>query len=353
MNPTQVGVNALPIQGKRDAPRTFKGSYDQVEDFLKTMDKLFARYQVTLDDEKVEAILPYCSSKVQDFVRSSPSFTTPNWNELKEDMMEYYDAERATLKFSPKHIGGFIKMWNAMEITDLVQWKKYYREFFSMARVLVNREEISEKDFKTYFWLGLPKSTRLKFEPILQAQIKNYDASVPYTIDQIRAVARNYFQRNKFTDRVVHPLDYELEDNSDSDSEESSSSSESESDYNRKKKKKYKKKPLKRTKHTKRSVEKERPTQQYQGPEQEIEGMIQQLNTMSLNDPTYGHLYFKVMRLDTSGIAQKCIYREPLRITQPQVTPAATRSPMVATGRPLSSPQKPPATFPNNLPTWN
>jgi dsDNA-binding SOS-regulon protein len=126
MNPTQVGVNSLPIQGKRDAPRTFKGSYDQVEDFLKTMDKLFAHYQVTLDDEKVEAILLYCSSKVQDFVRSLPSFTIPNWNELKDDMMEDYDAERATLKFSPKHIGGFIKMWNAMEITDLVQWKKYY-----------------------------------------------------------------------------------------------------------------------------------------------------------------------------------------------------------------------------------
>lgn len=67
-NPTQVGVNALPIQGKRDAPRTFKGSYDKIEEFLKTMDKLFARYQVTADQEKVEAIFPYCSTKVQDFI---------------------------------------------------------------------------------------------------------------------------------------------------------------------------------------------------------------------------------------------------------------------------------------------
>jgi hypothetical protein len=42
MNPTLIGVNALPIQGKRNAPRTFKGGYDNVEDFLKTMDRCFA-----------------------------------------------------------------------------------------------------------------------------------------------------------------------------------------------------------------------------------------------------------------------------------------------------------------------
>jgi hypothetical protein len=67
-------------------------------------------------------------------------------------------------------------------------------------------------------------------------------------------------------------------------------------------------------------AETEKPTQHYQGSEQEIEGIIQQLNTMSLNDPTYGHLYFKVMKLDTSGIAKKCISPEPLHVSQPQVT---------------------------------
>ena len=70
--PMQYGIDALPIQGKRDAPRTFKGNYDKVEEFLKTMDRLFSRYRVIKDDEKVEAILPYCSSKVRDFIQASP-----------------------------------------------------------------------------------------------------------------------------------------------------------------------------------------------------------------------------------------------------------------------------------------
>ena len=67
--PSSTGINALPIQGKRDAPRTFKGSYDRVEEFLKTMEKLYARFEITSDNEKVESILPYCSTKVQDFIR--------------------------------------------------------------------------------------------------------------------------------------------------------------------------------------------------------------------------------------------------------------------------------------------
>ena len=43
--------------------------------------------------------------------------------------------------------------------------------------------------------------------------------------------------------------------------------------------------------------------------------MIKQLNTMSLQDPNYGHLYFKVLCLDTTGLASKCIYRQPQQVT--------------------------------------
>ena len=241
-NPNHLGVNALPIQGKRDSPRTFKGSYDKVEEFLKTMDKLFARYEVKLDDDKVDAILQYCSTKVQDFIRTSPSFTKPNWDKLKKHMMDYYDAERASHKYTPNDIWSFNKVWNLKSITNLTQWKKYYRDFFSKAGALLTRGEISEKDFNTYFWLGLPESICLIFEPKIQAQIVNYDASIPYTIEQICSVAENYFKRNKFTEMVFNPLKYQPEDDSDSDSDDSSSDSDSDSDYDAKKRRKLRKK---------------------------------------------------------------------------------------------------------------
>ena len=344
------GVDALPIQGKRDAPKTFKGSYDKVEEFLKTMDKLFSRFQVTADSEKVEAILPYCSTKVQDFIRASPAFRKPNWAKLRSHMMDYYDAERASRKYTPNNIWSFNKEWNSKSINDLTQWKKYYRDFYSMAGELLARKEIAERDFQTYFWLGLPETIRLIFEPKIQAQIPNYDASEPYTIEQICSVAENHFKRNKFTEMVFNPLKYQPDDDSDSEDSDDSSDSDSDSDYDSRKKRKLRKK--KKTKHIKKHVEKGKPTQKYQGPEEDIEGMIHQLNTMSLSDPKYGHLYFKVMKLDTSGLAQKCVYREPPHIIQPQVI-ARANPPMVATSRTSPSIQRPPVTFPNNLPIRN
>ena len=270
--PTHYGVDALPIQGKRDAPKTFKGSYDKVEEFLKTMDKLYSRYQVTTDGEKVEAILPYCSTKVQDFIRASPSFRKPNWAKLRSHMMDYYDAERASCKYTPNNIWSFNKEWNSRNIHDLTQWKKYYRDFYSMAGELLGRKEITERDFQAYFWLGLPENIRLIFEPKIQAQIPNYDASVPYTIEQICSVAENHFKRNKFTEMVFNPLKYQPDDSSDSEDSADSSDSDSDSEYDRRRKRRLRKK--KKTKHVRKHVEKVKPTQKYQGPEEDIEGMI-------------------------------------------------------------------------------
>ena len=269
-NSNYYGVDALPIQGKRDAPKTFKGGYDKVEEFLKTMDKLFSRFHVTLDSEKVEAILPYCSTKVQDFIRASPSFRKPNWSKLRDHMMDYYDAERANRKYTPNDIWTFNKEWNSKSITDLTHWKKYFRDFYSKAGALLSRKEISDKDFQTYFWLGLPESLRTIIEPKIQAQITNYDASTPYTIEQICSVAENHFKHNKFTEMVFNPLKYQPDEDSDSEDSDESSDSESDSDYDSRRRRKHRQKK-KKTKHVRKHADKEKPTHKYQGtPDEEV-----------------------------------------------------------------------------------
>ena len=188
-------------------------------------------------------------------------------------------------------------------------------------------------------------------EPKIQAQITNYDASTPYTIEQICSVAENHFKRNKFTEMVFNPLKYQPDEDSDSEDSDESSDSDSDSDYDSRRRRKHRKKK-KKAKHARKHAEKEKPTQKYQGTPDQVEEMIQQLNTMSLSDPKYGQLYYKVMKLDTSGLAQKCVYREPPHINQQQ---AFTRSKpsMFTTSRSSPPDQRPPATYPNNVPVRN
>ena len=142
------------------------------------------------------------------------------------------------------------------------------------------------------------------------SQIPKYDASQPYTLDQIEAVAQNYFKCNKFTETVFNPLHYQMDEESDSDSDDSSDESDSDSDYERKRRGQHKKKKKSKTKHSRVKTVREpveRPTQRYQGSEQDIFGMIKQLNRMSLQDPAYAHMYFEALSQDTTGLAQMYI----------------------------------------------
>jgi hypothetical protein len=158
---------------------------------------------------------------------------------------------------------------------------------------MFDRGEMSQKNFDTYFWLGLPKDLHTIFEPKLQAQILDYDASQPYELEKIETVAENYFKHNKFTEMIFNPLHYHIDEESHSESDDDSDDSDSDSEYERRRKRRHRKKKKTRTKYSRAKPMKEpeeKPTHQYQGSEQEISGMIKQLNKMSINDPAYANM---------------------------------------------------------------
>jgi len=71
--------------------------------------------------------------------------------------------------------------------------------------------------------------------------------------------------------------------------------------------------------------------------------MIRQLNSMSLQDRNYRHLYYKVMNLDTTEFAAKCVYREPIKLaTAPQYAISPTDLPAL--------PPRPVNHYPNHAP---
>jgi len=84
-------------------------------------------------------------------------------------MVDYYDAERAFQKYVHRDIIEFTNKWSQKIITNFITWKRYYRNYYILAEQMLGRDEMSQKDFKTYFWLGLPDSLHTIFEPKVQA----------------------------------------------------------------------------------------------------------------------------------------------------------------------------------------
>jgi hypothetical protein len=172
-----------------------------------------------------------------------------------------------------------------------------------------------------------------------------------YTVREIDDAAEWYFRRDKYESLMVRAADFgeDREDESDIDSDSATSGSEgSESDYeefHRKKKQRERKKKLERKKRiaSKRSSDKD--VRRFEGNEEEIATLIRKLNAMNLNDPEYAPIYYKVMVMDRSGTAGKCV-KPP---SMDSAEPARMRPPSRAGVSKMEGPSHP-ATFPNSIP---
>ncbi|KAJ7139959.1 hypothetical protein C8R43DRAFT_1131703 [Mycena crocata] len=132
---------------------------------------------------------------------------------------------------------------------------------------------------------------------------------------EVDMAAEWYFRRNKYEALMVKAADFgeDLNDYSGDDSDSSDASDEdSDSDYEAyRRKKRLRAKKKKAEKKKKFSDKKKEPIvkerQKYPGNEDEVAGLIRQLNQMRLDDPEYAPVYYKVMVLDQSGTAEKCV----------------------------------------------
>ena len=338
----------MPIRGSKLAPKTFKGDYHKISDFIRHYNRLLDQHQVITEADKCQGILEYCVQKVKDFVRSSTHFQTPNWTRLQAEILKYYDADREESRYRVADLNAFVQRSSLQSINELADWKKYYRDYFTIAGFLKQKGLIDNKMYVGYFWYGLSPHLQKILEEKLYINYPQFDTTNPWPIDYLDEVANFYFKRNKFPQRLGHlPPAIDREDESDEDDSEYDSYNDSSDDEDTRRRRRRTKK-----KRTKTKVKKAPKTQILPGepmrkisppPEEEVEGLIQQLNSMSLDDPKYGLLYYRAVKNDSSGLITQCIRRSP-----------KTEKPPGINQRNFDQPSRPPhtsATYPNNIPT--
>ena len=372
-------LNDMPVLGEKKAPKKFTGKYSEVTQFIKHYSRLLEQYQVEDEVSKCEGILEYCSKSVKRFIESSTHFKTPNWNRLKADILKYYDAEKEEMKYNLPDLLQFLQESASRRMNNIEKWKQYYREYISHAGHLLSMNQLTEQDYHGYFWLGIPIGLRDLLEDRLYARHPDHDTRSPWPIDHITAIVDSHFKRGKYGDRLVLPTRFTQADDTDypnSDSESEGTDSDSDSEYERRhcskssKKKRKAKKSTDSKKPATQQLEEDR-TRVIKAPQEELEGIISKLNTMSIDDPTYGALYFKALSTDTTGLVARCILRAPKQEETHAVYTAATgtpavRPPPIMPSAPINyqppavySPAqptapytstRPPLSYPNNIP---
>ncbi|KII90434.1 hypothetical protein PLICRDRAFT_107244, partial [Plicaturopsis crispa FD-325 SS-3] len=345
-------VFTMPLPGTRNAPKKFKGKHSEIEQFLDIYDRLLLQNRVTDDKDKCTLLTQYCSSKVKSFIKALPSYIANDWGTLRADLMNLYDADLAITTYRQKDLLKFVKESRSKRIRNLTHWKRYCRRFIRIAGYLLHKQKINDSEHATYFWAGIPKDFRMILEARLLANEPSRDMSNPFKYDDIGKIAVAYLQRDKFPTMIIDSDESENDSNI-SDSSEDSTNSESsdvDSDLDRKKKRKEKKK--KRIPSPKRKANKmadklaaEKLAVQAEKEamladklaaqkQDEVEGLIKQLNKMTVEDAEYGMTYYKAIKID-ADIA-RCV-KAPITVAPAMAPPRTSMAPYSARSTPQNN----------------
>ncbi|KAG2335946.1 hypothetical protein BDR05DRAFT_953707 [Suillus weaverae] len=187
---------------------------------------------------------------------------------------------------------------------------------------LQSAKKISKEEYTGYFWEGIHKGLYAKIEGRLLANDPNKDLSIAFVVDKVISMAEKLLHWDHFDADLLISEDEtdssasESEDTSSAESDSTTSSSEDSETEEEVKAHKSKKKSQKKhssskdtpkhkeshsgistPKDTSRKTKGSKDTTTLE-PQDEIESLIKQLNSMSLDDPQYALLYYRVTQLD-------------------------------------------------------
>ena len=307
-------ISELPIPGSKNAPKKFTGKYSRAKRFTDHVKKLFVDIPLVSGEQKCETLLEHCSTKVAEFLERLNSVKNHDFEQLIKDIHLYYDADLAESKWKEKDLMSHIKEYRRSKIKTLSEWKAYNRRFIRIADWLKDKSLIDENHYKTYFWDGINKDLQTILETRILSANPNHDFSKPYDVDTVQKVANRYFQRDRFASLIVDSDDSDSDSESfeSTDSEDSTSSDESDDDK-RKKKKKRKKLSSHGKYHAKTSNKMDNYRKKIQAIKEKDEGtgskkdtkksevddLIEKLQNMSIDHPSYGIAYYRAIVLDS------------------------------------------------------
>ncbi|HEV7738527.1 MAG TPA: hypothetical protein VGO47_14295, partial [Chlamydiales bacterium] len=133
----------LPVLGAKGSPKKFRGDHAKIALFLEHYDQLCFQYNLNSDSEKCKAVLRYCSTKVRETIEGLGSYRNPDYQQLREDLLDIYDDELLRKRFKKKDLEKFLKDSRKRKIKTMGEFRRFEREFIRIAGWLKGYEKVS------------------------------------------------------------------------------------------------------------------------------------------------------------------------------------------------------------------
>ena len=342
-------VLTMPLLGSKSAPKKFSGKADKLKAFLKQFERLADLHGLT-PLLKCTTIGDYCSQRVKETIEGFSSYRRGDWATLKDEIESVYDIESVTKKYTLQDLWKLCRTTAANgSIKKLKHWKEYVQDFVRIGGALQANERITDIEYATYFWLGIPEKTQTRLELSIRNKLPDHDMSTPFPVSIIQRAAEDLLHRDRFDRARIlwNPItEDDGEELSDSDSDFSDSDDEDiKTQLRRLVKKKDRRSKSRASSITLIAPDKEKPRKEStprtrskitdpsaEKPktktvdQMEVESIIKQMSKMKISDPAYSLLYYQAIKLD--GEAAKCL-QSPARggTAPPAPTPSGPRNP--------------------------
>lgn len=301
-----ASILTMPLPDSKAAPEKFKGRSSKIQSFLNHFEMLLAQNNVLEDSDKCELVKRYCSPAVSEFIQALASYTDNIWDSLKADLLKYYAADLAVTRYRVKDLVRLTDVYRAKKLRSPRGWREYGREFITIGGWLLKHGRISEEEYAGFYWRGIPDRIAEKAEDRLLAMDTTHSLSSAFGVSDVNDVVENLLKRDRFDSHLPGTHDDE-----ESDMEREDDESDEESDAVQRNRRKLKKRArVAREKIGKYDTDddssddlpprrhkiKNSPPKKKEG--NELEGMIRQLNSMTINDPGYAGLVLRALKED-------------------------------------------------------
>lgn len=81
-----------------------------------------------------------------------------------KQILTLYDAEREEARYCLEDQRRLVRKSAWKELKTLEYWKSYICHYIVMAQWLKTKGVITDNDYNTYFWLGIPEPFQTKLE---------------------------------------------------------------------------------------------------------------------------------------------------------------------------------------------
>jgi hypothetical protein len=191
------GLAAMPVKGSKEAPKTFTGDPDELEDFLERFDVLAAGAQLT-DPDKIKALRQYLDIKQRLLFETLDGWVTQNWNDLTDSLKAIFLTSSHSQRFTLTTLASTVKKWSQTPLRSEQEILTYYRNFIMVSKWLKAQNKLTDDEENRYFWFGFNPQTRRELENQLRIMMPLHDRSNPYPMNRVLEAAKYIFYDLRF-----------------------------------------------------------------------------------------------------------------------------------------------------------